>query len=128
MKEYKIAVAGVLLACCTGVLGQSCPVTVERISNGGNRLQYTYKNISDKTITGIEFKSAYTDPVGTRTVGVKMVSGDKVKPGKKGYGNYAEYLYQDHQLITTLYVTKIVYADGSQWTPDPITQCGWSSK
>lgn len=130
MKARSYLLLSVVAITTAAAAQTTCPLTVTEISKGGNIFRFVYKNASDKMITGVEFRSVYVDPVGNKIPGEKMVSGDKVKPGKKGYARYEEYLHQDEQLKPVLFLITVVFADGSRWEHDANTptQCSWENK
>lgn len=102
-----------------------CPLSITTISKGGDVIWFKYTNNSGKTITGTEFKSVFVDPVGNAVPGGKMVSGERVKPGKKHYQRYAEYLHQDRDYKTVISLQTVVFDDGTRWEAKD-SGCSWS--
>lgn len=85
-------------------------------------IRLKYKNVSDKTITGIKFewygKNAFGDPADMGNIMSPGRGGgftdETLRPGRTGYGTW-EILSTDAKTITAARAYEVAFSDGTKW-------------
>ncbi len=91
-------------------------------------LRFTFKNVSDKRISGIKFRwyglDAFGEPADMGAAGIDGFGGgfddEGISPGKTNVGDW-EILSRNAKKVVLIWPTEVVFSDGSKWkigTPD----------
>lgn len=107
---------------------QSCPITIERWSDGynGDGVDISYMNNTDKKIDAYKFHIEYVDDFGKPTINTGYDTfehehmGNPAKPGKKALAVFKTVNVQKHGWVA---VQAVRFKDGSVWEDDGSLSC-----